>query len=620
MKRCIYCLNECADDAKSCPLCGYNGGKEQKNPPECLPIGTRLNKNYIVGGIVSKEKIFTSYYALDTASRQRVKIYEYFNEKLVYRLPGEMIIKFNDENSRARGDREIAAYYAHYLKLCGVSKTSILDFTDCFAENSTFYYVCSISSGAPLSSSIGNRKTMSFSKAVSLIKPVTDCAGKLAKAGKWHGSISPYSLIMTDGKITAMTGYSYPPKSTVSPFDAPEKQLGTKHCGAFTDVYAVGAILYEAVTGMTPPAAPERAKGRELRFPENLGEREKNIITKALAFDKSERYASVAEMTADIHGKKTEASRSPAQKNPAIRKIIMIIAIIVAASGAAVLINSYLIEPMKENKQSEEMVQLVSQVTTLPMADPWLEINSKYPDIDFPEGMNPAFSDLYAINSDFAGWISVPGMDINYSVVQAEDNDKYLRRDIYGKYTSYGVPFFDYRCNMKNLSRNTVIYGHNMRHDDKIFGPLEEYRDPEAFKNAPLIGMSTLYGDYTFKIYAVFISNSKPKDDNGRVFNYIFVNASEERFNNYITEIDKRKLYTTGVDINENDKIITLSTCCYDFEDARLVVVGRLLRDGESPAVDTSLVRENPVPKFPQKYYDVKRIENPYENDVIAFE
>ncbi len=620
MKRCIYCLNECADDAKSCPLCGFNGGKEYKNPPECLSIGTRLNKKYIVGGLISKDKIFTSYYALDTATRQRVKIYEYFNEKLVYRLPGELIIKFRDENCRARGNKEIAAYYAHYLKLCGVSKTSILDFTDCFTENSTFCYVCAVNSGEPLSSSIGNRRTISFSKAVSLLKPVTDCAEKLAKAGKWHGSISPYSLIMTDGKITAITGYSYPPKSTVSPFDAPEKQLGAKHCGAFTDVYAIGAILYEAVTGMMPPSAPERVKGRELRFPENIAEREKNIIIKALAFDKSERYSSVAEMTADIAGKKSESPQNGVQKNPITRKIILILATLVAVGGAAVLINNYLIEPMKENKQSEEIAQLVSQVTTTPMVDPWIEINSKYPDINFPEGMNPAFSDLYAINPDFAGWISIPELDINYSVVQAEDNDKYLRRDIYGKYTSYGVPFFDYRCNIKNLSRNTVIYGHNMRHDDKIFGPLEQYRDPETFRKAPLIGMSTLYGDYTFKIYAVFISNSKPKDDNGRVFNYIFVNAGEERFNNYITEIDKRKLYTTGVDINENDKILTLSTCCYDFEDARLVVVGRLLRDGESPAVDTSLVYENPVPKFPQIYYDVERINNPYENDIMLFE
>ena len=454
------------------------------------------------------------------------------------------------------------------------------------------------------------------------MNPVTDCAVKLAKAGKWHGSITPYSLIMTDGKLSALTGYSYPPKSTVSPFDAPEKQLGTKHCGAFTDVYAIGAILYEAVTGMIPPTAPERVKGRELRFPDTLSEREKNIIIKSLAFDKSERYSSAAEMMEDIAGKRADAPKVSEKTGSkfSIRKIIMILAILIIIGGAAVLINSYLIEPMKESKQSEEMAQLVSQVTTSPMVDPWIEIKSKYPDIDFPDGMNPAFSDLYAINPDFAGWISIPELNINYSVVQAEDNDKYLRRDIYGNYTSYGVPFFDYRCNLKNLSRNTVIYGHNMRHDDKIFGTLEQYRDPETFRRAPLIGMSTIYGDYTFKIYAVFISNSKPNHDNGDVFNYIFVNAGEERFNNFLVEIDKRKLYTTGVDINKNDKILTLSTCCYDFDDARLVVVGRLLREGESPAVDTSLVYENPVPKFPQIYYDINRIDNPYENDIMIFE
>ena len=143
MKRCIYCLNECSDEATFCPLCGFNGNNNEKNPENCLPIGTRLNNRYIIGGVSSKGKIFTSYYALDTQSRQRVKISEYLHEKLIYRLPGELIIKFNDERCSARGDKEIAAYYSHYLRLCAVSKTSILDFTDCFAENSTFYYVCS---------------------------------------------------------------------------------------------------------------------------------------------------------------------------------------------------------------------------------------------------------------------------------------------------------------------------------------------------------------------------------------------------------------------------------------------------------------------------------------------
>jgi SrtB family sortase len=233
--------------------------------------------------------------------------------------------------------------------------------------------------------------------------------------------------------------------------------------------------------------------------------------------------------------------------------------------------------------------------------------------------MNHAFADLYAINKDFAGWIAIPSLNINYAVVKAADNDYYLRRDFYKNTTKYGVPFFDFRNSLNSPDRNTVIYGHNMRHDNKLFGSLEEYRTIDGFKKAPLIGMSTLYGDYTFKVYAVFISNSKTTDDNGNVFMYNFTSATNEEFANYIREIDKRKLYTTGVDINENDKIITLSTCCYDFADARLAVVGRLLRPGESPEVNTDAAFENPNPKFPQAYYDAKKMENPYKNDPILF-
>ncbi len=622
MKRCIYCLNQCPDDAAVCPDCGF-GGDKPKVYENCLPIGTRLNNRYLVGGVFSKGRIFTTYYAFDTQTRKRVKISEYLHERLIYRLPGEVIIKYHNEKCKARGDREISAYYTHYLKLCGVSKTSILEFSDCFAENSTFYYACEINSGVPLSSAIGNRRTLSFAAAVKLLIPVVDCAQKLAKADKWHGGISPYTIIMNDGKITALTGYSYPPKSTLSPFDAPEKQLGTRHCGAFTDVYAIGATLYQAVTGMLPPSAAERSKGRALKFPQNMPEKERAIIEKAMALDKDERYPSAEEFILAVSGKtpaeKKEKKSLP--KNEIIRKAVLTVAIAVMAIGAFILLNTYVIEPFKEDKNSEEIAGLVSQATTLPMADPWMEINKKYPDISFPEGMNPAFADLYAINPEFAGWVSIPEMNINYAVVQADDNDKYLKRDFYGKYTSYGVPFFDYRNTPRSLtlSKNTVIYGHNMRHDDKIFGTLEQYRETDAFRKAPLIGMSTLYGDYTFKIYAVFITNSLPRDDNGNVFNYIFVNSDEEMFSKYIAEVDKRKLYTTGVDINPGDKILTLSTCCYDFSDARLVVVGRLMRDSESPEVDFSLVRENENPKFPQAYYDVMRIDYPYKDDINFF-
>ena len=100
-----------------------------------------------------------------------------------------------------------------------------------------------------------------------------------------------------------------------------------------------------------------------------------------------------------------------------------------------------------------------------------------------------------------------------------------------------------------------------------------------------------------------------------RIF-YNFIDVSPEKFESYIEEIDKRKLYTTGVDINANDKILTLSTCCYDFNEARLVVVARLKRDGESVNVDVSKAIENPNPKYPQAWYNAfKKPVNPYAED-----
>ena len=616
MKRCVYCLSECSDNAKSCTVCGFSGVME-KQFENCLPTGTRLNNRYILGGVFSKEKVFVSYYAFDTKTSKRVRISEYLNENLTYRHTRELIVKFRNEQCLARGEKEIAAYYTHYKKLCTASEKTALNFTDCFAENSTIYFVNSIDNGIPLSSLTGNGKTMPYSKAIQLVKPIIDCAAALEKVGKWHGSLSPYSIITENGRITSVSGYSFPPKTAYSPFDAPEKKLGARECGIFTDIYSISAIIYEAVTGIRPPNSEQRNPSNALDFPDSFPENQKNAILKGLSLDKNERFSSVEEFYSALSDKKPPKEKLP--RSEITRRITLAFAILCFMVSGGILINSYILEPYFEAKQSSEMASMVQTTSPENQADPWLAIKRKYPEIDFPEGMNPAFSELYATNRDFAGWVSIPEMNINYAVVQGKDNKEYERKDFYRNSTSYGVPFFDFRNSLHTLDRNTIIFGHNMRRDDKLFGTLEQYRTVEGFTKAPLIGMSTLFGDYTFKIYAVYITNSNRSDDNGNFLNYIFTNTTDENFANYIAEIDKRKLYDTGVDIIPTDKILTLSTCCYDFSDARLVVVGRLLREGENPAVDTSLAAANPSPKFPQAYYKANGESNPYKNDVNLF-
>ncbi len=325
---------------------------------------------------------------------------------------------------------------------------------------------------------------------------------------------------------------------------------------------------------------------------------------------------------AEKKGKKAKKEKAEEEKaggaGEVIRKIVLALSVITIVVSIGILANTYLIQPMLFKKSSDELVNQMSENIDkhdqTAVVDTMLE--KEFPGVDFPDGMLAKYAQLYAANNDLRGWISIPGLEINLPITQGTDNDYYLKKDVYGKYTDYGVPFFDYRMNnFKDLHMNNVIYGHNMRSDDLIFGMLENYRTIDGFAQAPVIECNTIYGDHTWFVYAVFITNSKDKHDNGYTLPYNFVDISPAKFREYIDEIDKRKLYDTGIDINSSDKLLTLSTCCYDFDDARLVVVARLKREGESINVDTSKATENPNPKYPQVWYNINKKTNPYAED-----
>lgn len=245
----------------------------------------------------------------------------------------------------------------------------------------------------------------------------------------------------------------------------------------------------------------------------------------------------------------------------------------------------------------------------------------------FPEGIREELKEAYAINNNLVGWLSIPGTEVDTAVLQGKDNEYYLKRDFYERYTTetvttnYGNLYLDYRCNNTDLSKNMVIHGHTTGKSDGIpkqsFRSLYDYRDKNHFINNPIIRYSTLYKEYTFKICAVFLSSTQKKDDNGYMFNYIYPDMSDSNMVGYIEQVKQRMLYDTGVTLEPTDKIITLSTCIYDYGksvDTRLVVVGRLLHEGESESIDSSLVKDNPDYRRPQVWYSRNGKTNPYKN------
>ncbi|MCH5196452.1 MAG: class B sortase [Oscillospiraceae bacterium] len=226
-----------------------------------------------------------------------------------------------------------------------------------------------------------------------------------------------------------------------------------------------------------------------------------------------------------------------------------------------------------------------------------------------PEGsINEEYAALYAENSDFVGWITIPGTNIDYPVVQTTDNDYYLHKAFDKTWLFEGTIFADYRGPITSggMPHNTVIYGHNMLYKYQFTALTNYKKDISFLRMSPIIDFNTLYGDGKYKVFAVFVVNWE--DKYGDVFDYTgntyFHNQAE--FYDYVLECGDRSIYDTGVDVEYGDEFLTLSTCeASTYMDLRLVVVARKVRENEAPIVDTSkIVRKSSI-KYFKGYYQI---------------
>ncbi|MBQ9551173.1 MAG: sortase [Clostridia bacterium] len=293
-----------------------------------------------------------------------------------------------------------------------------------------------------------------------------------------------------------------------------------------------------------------------------------------------------------------------------IRKIVMIIALLAVFGSAGYLINDYVITPYRTANQIDQLSELIDEENTN-VIEELDSLQKEYPGVEFPEGMMEKYASLYARNKDFVGWLSIDALDISLPVVQGENNEQYLKTDFDGKKNKYGSLFVNAYNDMKNLDMNTTIFGHNMK-DSKMLGNLVYYRTPKGYQKAPVIEFNTLYRNYKWKVFAVILTNGEKEGDRGYLFNYMFANlSSQDVLEDYLGEIKQRSLYYPEVDIALTDKFLTISTCVYDFDEARLIILARMVRPGESTAV-SGKVYGNDNPRFPQAYYDKLKLNNPY--------
>lgn len=180
------------------------------------------------------------------------------------------------------------------------------------------------------------------------------------------------------------------------------------------------------------------------------------------------------------------------------------------------------------------------------------------------DGGEDKFEGLKKINEDIIGWLRIPDTKVNYPVVQAGDNDYYLRRNLWKKYEIRGSIFMDYRSKANAEGLNTIIYGHNMK-DGTMFRDISKYKNHNFYTEHPYVIYDYPDERTKWEIFSAYVYEGKEK-----YFKSSFVN--EEEYIGYLKECRKRSLYDTGVEVNEKDKIITLMTCSYEFDGARMVI------------------------------------------------
>lgn len=227
-----------------------------------------------------------------------------------------------------------------------------------------------------------------------------------------------------------------------------------------------------------------------------------------------------------------------------------------------------------------------------------------------PEGaIMDEYAQLYAQNNDFIGWINIPLTNVDYPVMQSEDNEYYLHHDFEHNYREAGTVFADYQGQITSteMPNNTILYGHNMLYKYQ-FQALTSYRNNIDFlKKAPVINFNTLYKENKYKIFSIFITNTN--EEHGDVFRYnTYVHFKDKaNFYEFVAECMDRSYYQTGVDVEYGDEFLTLSTCDFStgFQDMRLVVVARKVRENESPEVDTEKIIKKSSRKMFDQYYSL---------------
>lgn len=352
MKRCYSCMKEYESAYDMCHYCGYT----QDEPPKemyFLHPGTVIADRYVIGVSVGSGGFGITYKAWDSVLAKVVAIKEYYPAGLVNRVPGEKnIIVYSGSRGKECANgmvrfleeaRNMAKFNTH---------PNIINIYDFFEENHTAYIIMEFLDGVNYKEFIkrqGGR--VPVDKAVEVTEAVLEALKEVHKSGILHRDISPDNIFICNNGAVKLIDFGAARFSStedertrsviLKPGFAPPEQYQTKSKqGPWTDIYALGATLYRAITGNVPEESVNRVEEDLLTDPEKfcpeISHNLNNIILRSMALLPELRFQSTTEFLDALH---SNANIKDVRRELTFRKKKRFIS--VAAVSVIVLIGAF---------------------------------------------------------------------------------------------------------------------------------------------------------------------------------------------------------------------------------------------------------------------------------------
>ena len=254
----------------------------------------------------------------------------------------------------------------------------------------------------------------------------------------------------------------------------------------------------------------------------------------------------------DIAQKKADSDISPYRPTPEIQHELDVISADLMTEAATAV----------ESAPPETVTSVVTEKAAVVLPD---ELRQSL--IDSAQSLNEAYPNAI-------GWLYIPNTRISYPVMQGEDNEYYLHHDFDGSPLKAGSVFLDCRCENRFMNPVNILYGHNMK-NGSMFAQVTSYTTDSFFEAHRYGWLSTPETVYRLDFFSCSIVRSDDRLYNGN-----------SPISEWIPHIYDRAVVSREMSYSGNDRFISLSTCSYEFENARTVLTGRLVNTEEVDTIE----------------------------------